>query len=121
MRAAAAATKAVRMLDLLTEFFENDAEGKRGLVSALPHLRKLHHIHGDATGKYLRQAICRTFSPAVLRELHHRPISLEETRAVIERARRLALADAEPAAARPASRPSLPRRFAKIFWPPAAN
>ncbi|MBV8894438.1 MAG: hypothetical protein JO266_21090 [Acidobacteria bacterium] len=58
--------KAVLMLDLLTEFFDNgqrwlqedyhDDNGNRCLISAITHLRAVNGIAGDGTSYYLREA-----------------------------------------------------------------
>jgi hypothetical protein len=67
MRDAAGAAKAVQMLDLLTEFFEDgqrwirgdfhDDLGNRCLVGAMRHIRAVHHLYGDPTRYYLQKAM----------------------------------------------------------------
>ena len=58
--------KAIHMLDLLAEFFDNgrrwlkgdyhDDDGNRSLIGAMTHIRAVTNTQGDGTGYYLRLA-----------------------------------------------------------------
>jgi hypothetical protein len=59
--------KAIQMLDLLAEFFDDglrwiqcyfvDHHGNRCLIGAMAHLRAVTKISGDGTASYLRLAL----------------------------------------------------------------
>ena len=58
-RDAHSAAKAVDMLDLLIEFFD-DGAGNHCLVGALREIRDGHNLHGAPTRVYLLKAIQRS-------------------------------------------------------------
>jgi uncharacterized protein (DUF433 family) len=99
-RNAEAAAKAVRMLDLLSEFFNNgrhwikdefhDDDGNRCLISAMAHLRAVTNLHGDPTSYYLREAQPQWRYKALIAFMTNCQ-SYDTIRALIARA--LALAD----------------------------
>ena len=102
--------KAVLMLDLLSEFFDNgrhwlrggwhDGNGRRCLVDALRHLRARNAIVGDGTGFYLRKAQPQWIYKPINR-FNDECQSYEDIRALIGRARALAQAELDVADAAP--------------------
>ena len=97
-----AAAKAVQMLDLLTEFFDNgrrwttdafhDDHGNRCLISAMAHLRAAQVRRGDPTSYYLREAQPQwRYKPII--EFNDGCQSYDAIRVLISRARTLALED----------------------------
>jgi hypothetical protein len=105
-----AAAKAVQMLDLLTEFFDNgrhwikdefhDAAGNRCLISAMVHLRAETNLHGDPTSYYLREAQPQwRYKPLI--EFNDQCQSYDAIRDLISRARALALDDMLPPTCNP--------------------
>jgi hypothetical protein len=107
LRNAHSAAKAVDVLDLLIEFFDDgdrwikgrldDGAGNRCLVGALRDIRDGHNLHGAPTGVYLLKAMQR--SPKTgwtgLISFNDRCKDFGELREVILQARRLAVADIE--------------------------
>ena len=99
-----AAMKAVRLLDLVVEFFEDgrywlrgdftDDEGKGCLVDALRRMRRVHGLYGDAARRYLTEAMPERMP---LQPFNDFCDSFRELRALIGRARQLAVADAPSA------------------------
>ena len=101
------AAKAVDMLDLLIEFFDNgdrwikgkldDGAGNRCLVGALRDIREGHNLHGAPTRVYLLKAMQR--SPKTgwtgLISFNDRCRDFGELHEVILQARKLAVADIE--------------------------
>jgi hypothetical protein len=97
-----AAAKAVQMLDLLTEFFDNgqrwikdefhDEKGNRCLISAMAHLRAATNLRGDPTSHYLREAQPQWRYKSII-EFNDESRSYHTIRVLISRARALALAD----------------------------
>jgi hypothetical protein len=113
--------KALQMLDLLTEFFDDghrwikndfhDRRGNRCLLGAMYHLRAVMNLYGDGTGYYLCEA-----QP----QPRHMPIiafndgcdSYDEIRALIDRARILAQAERDEGPKRRiVSKPPAPRKI----------
>ena len=96
------AAKAVDMLDLLIEFFDDGARN-RCLVGALRDIRDGHNLHGAPTRVYLLKAMQR--SPKTgwtgLISFNDRCRDFGELREVILQARKLAVADIETPARRP--------------------
>ena len=106
-RDAHSAAKAVDMLDLLIEFFDDgdrwikgkldDGAGNRCLVGALRDLRDGHNLHSAPTRLYLLKAMQR--SPKAgwtgLISFNDRCRDFGELREVILQARKLAVADIE--------------------------
>jgi len=99
---------AVQMLDLLLEFFADDAcwmqghyhdgDRRRCLMGALDHLQRNHHISYAGAVYFLQQALPSRQSGLV--NFNDRLCeSLAELRSVIMKARALALTDAEVALA----------------------
>jgi hypothetical protein len=97
-----AAAKAVKMLDLLIEFFgevghrwnsgiPSDKYGGRCLTNALEHLRAVNDIKGDRAGNYLYHALPAPWTD--LEDFNDDCRSYDPIRDLIERARQLALAD----------------------------
>ena len=103
---AEAAGKTVRLLDLVMEFFEDgrywlrgdftDDEGKGCLVDALRRMRRVHRLYGDAARRYLTEAMPEP-ERVPLQCFNDFCDSFRKLRAVIGRARELAVADAMPA------------------------
>jgi hypothetical protein len=100
-RNAKAAAKALHMLDLLSEFFDNghwikdefhDNHGNRCLISAMAHLRAVTNLHGDPTSYYLREAQPQWRYKTII-AFNDECQSYDTIRALIARARVLALAD----------------------------
>jgi hypothetical protein len=99
--------KAVDLLDLLIEFFDDgerwikgkidDGAGNRCLVGALRYIRDGHNLHGALTRLYLLKAMQR--SPKTgwtgLISFNDRCRDFGELREVILQARKLAVADIE--------------------------
>jgi hypothetical protein len=93
---------AVRLLDLLAEFFIDDArwtrgryhdgDGRRCLVGALDHLRREHRIPSAAAVSFLEEAMPRRGIGLVYFN-DHRCRSVAELRSVIAKARDLALGE----------------------------
>ena len=106
-RDAHSAAKAVDMLDLLIEFFDDgerwikgkldDGAGNRCLVGALRDIRDGHNLHGAPTRVYLLKAMQR--SPKTgwtgLISFNDRCRDFGELREVILQARKLTVADIE--------------------------
>jgi hypothetical protein len=96
--------EAVQMLDILLEFFSNGAHWTRGryhdgqgrycLIGALHYLRRKHHVPSGPAVYFLQAALPRRTCGLVYFN-DHRCRSFEELRAVIRRARALALGEAE--------------------------
>jgi hypothetical protein len=107
LRNAHSAAKAVDVLDLLIEFFDDgdrwikgkldDGAGNRCLVGALRDIRDGYNLHGAPTRVYLLKAMQR--SPKTgwtgLISFNDRCKDFGELREVILQARRLAVADIE--------------------------
>lgn len=102
---AAAAAKAVRMLDLLAAYFDDnqhwvkdkfhDGKGGRCLVSAMCSIRARHQIYGDATRYYLMKEIHWWPWKKGLMYFNDRCETSDLLRHIIRAARRLASADTE--------------------------
>ena len=126
-RDAHSAAKAVDMLDLLIEFFDDgdrwikgkldDGAGNRCLVGALRDNRDGHNLHGAPTRAYLLKAMQRSPKPGWtgLISFNDRCRDFGELHEVILQARKLAVADIEKA---PARRPDY--RTARGLAPAAA-
>jgi hypothetical protein len=101
-RNAEAAAKAVQMLDLLSEYFDkgrhwikdqfHDDHDNRCLISAMAHLRAITKLHGDPTSYYLREAQPQWRYKTII-AFNDECQSYDTMRALIARARALALAD----------------------------
>jgi hypothetical protein len=100
--------KAVQVLDLLTEFFDNgrrwirggfcDIFGNRCLVGAMTHLRAVNAISGDGTAYYLRVAQPeRPEWRLPISAFNDCSNSYDEIQALIDRARALAQAELDAA------------------------
>ena len=99
------AARAVDMLDLLVEFFEdgkywttgkfiNDEE-KRCLVGAMRYIRTAHNLHGAPTRHYLLRAMNRSVGGHGLMLFNDACRNFDELGEVISKARELAVADIE--------------------------
>jgi hypothetical protein len=96
--------EAVRLLDLLLEFFTDDARWMRGryhdgrgrhcLIGAVDYLRRQHRLASAAALDYLQQALPRRTLGLVYFN-DHRCRDFAELRSVILKARALALGDAD--------------------------
>ncbi|HZU90612.1 MAG TPA: hypothetical protein VE993_15270 [Stellaceae bacterium] len=96
--------EAVQLLDLLLEFFADGARWMRGryhdgrgrncLIGAVAHLRRKHRLAGAAALEYLHQALPRRTLGLVYFN-DHRCRDFAELRAVILKARALALGEAD--------------------------
>ena len=92
--------KAVLVLDLVEAFFAGgthwlqgdwrDDDGNRCLVNALDYVRRKHRITGDGASYYLRRAMPH---PGGLPSYNDHCQRFVELRALIELARRLAIAE----------------------------
>ena len=90
------------MLDLLTEFFDSgrrwikdefhDDDGNRCMISAMAHLRAVRNLHGDLTSYYLREAQPQ-WRYKTITAFNDECLSYDTVRALIVRARALAIAD----------------------------
>jgi hypothetical protein len=101
----ASALKAVRMLDLLIEYFGDgntwtrgtyhNGDGSRCLVGAMYHLRAVHCLSGDPTRNYLLAAMPRNWRFAGLVQFNDKHGGgWPEMLMVLNKARHLALCDA---------------------------
>ena len=90
------AAKAVDMLDLLIEFFD-DGAGNRCLVGAMRDIRDGHNLHGAPTRVYLLKAMQRSPKTGKTRliSFNDRCRDFGEQHEVIMQARKLAVADTE--------------------------
>jgi hypothetical protein len=97
-------TEAVKMLDLLSEYFADskhwirgqyhDGHDRRCLIGALDYLRHKHHVSSDAAVYFLQEALPRrTFELLYFND--RRCHSFAELRSVIIEARALALGEVE--------------------------
>ena len=103
--AGADAAKAVQMIDLLCQFFDDgrrwirdefhDHDGNRCLVGAMRHIRAVRHFYGDPTRYYLQQAMAEDEHQEGLVAFNDSCRDFAELRALMLKARRLAVADIE--------------------------
>lgn len=101
--AAADAAKAVQMIDLLCQFFDDgrrwirdefhDHDGNRCLVGAMRHIRAVRHFYGDPTRYYLQKAMAADEHEEGLVAFNDGCRDFAELRALMLKARRLAVAD----------------------------